>query len=52
MCCKSEYKNKKAADLEIRNMPSSTNWEEGSTDRKTNLQNLISAHQPIGPSSD
>ena len=46
---KSEYKNKEDASSEIRNMPSSTNWEEGLTDQDTDLQNLIKAQQPIKP---
>ena len=47
--CKSEYKNKEDASLEIQNMPSSTNRKEGSTDRDTDLQNLIKAQQPFKP---
>ena len=35
------------ASLEIRNMPSSTYREEGSTDRDMDLQNLIKGQQPI-----
>ena len=46
---KSEYKNKEDASLEIQNMPSSTNRKEGSTDRDTDLQNLIKAQQPFKP---
>ena len=46
---KLEYKNKEDASSETRNMPSSTNWEEGLTDRDTDLQNLIKAQQPIKP---
>ena len=42
--CKSEYKNNEDASSEIRNMPSSTNREEGSTDQDMDLQNLIKAH--------
>ena len=45
--CKSGYKNKEDASLEIRNMPSSTNQEEGSTNRDMDLHNLIKAQQPI-----
>ena len=47
--CKSEYKNNEDASSEIRNMPSSTNREEGSTDQDMDLQNLIKAQQPIKP---
>ena len=37
MCYKSEYKNKEVASSEIRNMPSSTDQEEGSTDWDASL---------------
>ena len=34
-------------------MPGSTDWEKGSTDQDTNLQNLIKAQKPaLSPSSD
>ena len=49
MCYKSEYKNKEVASSGIRNMPSSTDQEEGSTDWDAFLQNLIKGHQPIKP---
>ena len=44
MCCNSKYKNKEVVGW--------TDWEDGSIIRKMNLQNLISAQQPIGPSSE
>ena len=44
MCCKLEYKNKEVVSW--------TNCEDGSIIRKMNLQNLISAQQLMGPSSE
>ena len=35
-CCKSEYKNKEATSSRIRNMPGSTDREEGLTDQDAN----------------
>ena len=36
MCCKSEYKKKEGTCSRIRNMPGSTDQEEGSTNRDAN----------------
>ena len=46
-CYKLEYKKKEVVDSRIRNMPGSTDREEGSANWDTDLQNLIKAHQLI-----
>ena len=48
-CYNSKYKNKEAAGSRIRNMPGSTDREECSTNRDTDLQNLIKSQQLIKP---
>ena len=40
-CWKSEYKNKQAASSKIRNMPSSTDQEQGSTNQDANSADFI-----------